>query len=139
MRDGTRTPRLDDLFASGLSQDGSTGTPPSRATIKEETCAAPTTAARGLEDTPITPTTAPAGVSSTETGGDGTLSGMGIRASSGAGGGICSVPVPRFWWADATYLRPGLYFRRRRILRMSMWLLRPRYSWNTRGYGRRWS
>lgn len=44
-----------------------------------------------------------------------------------------------FWWADGKNLRPGLYLRRRRILRVSMWLLRPRYSWNVRGYGRRWS
>jgi hypothetical protein len=43
------------------------------------------------------------------------------------------------WWADSRSLRPGLYLRRRRILRVSMWLLRPRYSWNVRGYGRRWT
>lgn len=37
-----------------------------------------------------------------------------------------------FWWADASYIRPGLFFRRRRVVRVSMWLLRPRYSWRTR-------
>lgn len=57
----------------------------------------------------------------------------------------CSDPFAKggdrhwFWWADAHYIRPGLYLRRRRILRVSMWLLRPRYSWNVRGYGRRWT
>lgn len=40
-----------------------------------------------------------------------------------------------FWWADASYLRPGLHFRHRRVLPMSLWILRPRYSWRVRGIG----
>jgi hypothetical protein len=57
----------------------------------------------------------------------------------------CSDPFGRggdrhwLWWADATYLRPGLYLRRSRVVPVSMWILRPRYSWNVRGYGKRWS
>lgn len=37
-----------------------------------------------------------------------------------------------FWWADASYLAPGLHFRHRRLLPVSLWISRPRYSWRVR-------
>jgi hypothetical protein len=37
-----------------------------------------------------------------------------------------------FWWADATYLGPGLWFRQRRLLPVPLVLLRPRYWWRVR-------
>lgn len=45
-----------------------------------------------------------------------------------AKGGACHW----FWWADATWLRSGLFFRHHCLVPVSMWILRPRYMWRTR-------
>lgn len=40
----------------------------------------------------------------------------------------------RGWrWLDGHALGPGLYYRNRRIVPVSVWLLRPRFMWRTRG------
>lgn len=47
-------------------------------------------------------------------------------------------PRKGFWYAGPTYMAPGVYYSRQRILIVSEWLTRPRYKWHVRGYGRRW-
>lgn len=54
-------------------------------------------------------------------------------------GGSRLSPRKGFWYAGPTYLRPGLFYTRKRLLPISEWLTRPRYKWNVRGYGRRWT
>lgn len=48
-------------------------------------------------------------------------------------------PYHRFHFRGGDSLAPGFYFRRWRLVRVSMWLLRPRLAWRTRGYGGRWT
>jgi hypothetical protein len=43
-------------------------------------------------------------------------------------------PGVRGWhWLDGHALGPGLYYKSRRIVPVSVWLLRPRFMWRTRG------